>query len=107
MPGDPGGRHEAVNQALCDFFGLDAETLTHTTWQELTHGETLERDLRLTEDVLVEPARQIPGDRQYIHADGHLIWGDLSTSCLRDADGQVEYFISQIIDITAEVEARR
>lgn len=103
----PEGRYEAVNQALCDFFGLDAETLTHTTWQELTHGETLERDLRLTEDVLAGRRDKYRVTKQYIHSDGHLIWGDLSTSCLRDADGQVEYFISQIIDITAEVEARR
>lgn len=103
----PEGRYEAVNQALCDFFGLDAETLNRTTWQELTHGETLERDLGLAEDVLAGRRDHYRVTKQYIHADGHLIWGDLSTSCLRDANGQVEYFISQIIDITAEVEARR
>ena len=31
----PDGRYETVNQALCDFFGLDAETLTRTTWPML------------------------------------------------------------------------
>ena len=30
-----------------------------------------------------------------------------SVSCIRDAEGRVERFISQIIDVTAEVEARR
>ena len=45
--------------------------------------------------------------KQYIHADGHLIWGDLSVSCLRKPNGEVENFVSQIIDITAEVEAQR
>ena len=103
----PEGRYEAVNQALCDFFGRDAETLNRMTWQELTHGETLERDLRLVEDVLAGRRDSYRVTKQYIHAGGHLIWGDLSVSCLRDADGQVEYFISQVIDITAEVEARQ
>ena len=36
-----------------------------------------------------------------------MVWGDLSVSCLRSADGQPEGFIAQIIDVTSEVEARR
>ena len=103
----PGGRYDTVNQALCDFFGLDAETLTRTTWQELTPGETLERDLRLAEDVLAGRRDHYRVTKQYIHSDGHLIWGDLSVSALRDTAGQVEYFVSQVVDITAEMEARR
>lgn len=101
------GRYEAVNAALCDFFGYDEPTLTRMTWQELTAGETLERDLRLAEDVLAGRRDHYRVTKQYIHADGHLIWGDLSVSALRDAGGQVEYFVSQVVDITAEVEARR
>lgn len=101
------GRYAIVNQALCDYFGYDEQTLTRMTWQELTHGETLERDLRLSEDVLAGRRDHYRITKQYIHADGHLIWGDLSVSALRDASGQVEYFVSQVIDITAEVEARR
>ena len=34
--------------------------------------------------------------KQYIHADGHPIWGDLSVGCIRDDRGEVETFISQI-----------
>ena len=103
----PDGRYEEVNQALCDFFGYDAETLKTKTWQELTTGDTLERDLRKTEDALAGRIDQYRLTKQYIHADGHLIWADLSVSCVRDAEGHVEYFVSQAIDITAEVESRR
>lgn len=103
----PQGRYEAVNQALCDILGYDAQTLSSMTWQELTHGETLERDLRLVEDVLAGRRDNYRVTKQYIHAAGHLIWADLSVSALRDANGQVELFVSQVIDITAEVEARR
>lgn len=102
----PAGRYEAVNQALCDFFGLDADALTRKTWQELTHGETLERDLRLAEDVLAGRRDHYRVTKQYIHSSGRLIWGDLSVSALRDTTGQVEYFVSQVVDITAEMEAR-
>lgn len=103
----PEGRYEAVNQALCDFFGYDAPTLRGMSWQELTAGDTLERDLRLADDVLAGRRDHYRVTKQYIHAAGHLIWGDLSVSAVRDSEGQVEYFVSQVIDITAEVEARR
>ncbi|MEI6506768.1 MAG: PAS domain S-box protein, partial [Planctomycetota bacterium] len=39
------GRFVEVNDALCQLFGYDAETLTQKTWQELTAPEYLEADL--------------------------------------------------------------
>jgi PAS domain S-box-containing protein len=89
----PDGRYEAINQALCDFFGYDAETLKTKTWQELTSGETLERDFRKADEVLAGLIDHYRVKTQYIHADGHPIWADLSVSCLRDSHGEVEYFI--------------
>ena len=103
----PEGRFEIVNQALCDFYGYDAETLKTMSWQELTAPDSLEDDLRRVDDVLAGRIDRYRLVKQYIHADGHLIWGDLTVSCLRDANGTVEYFVSQIIDITKEVETRR
>lgn len=46
-------------------------------------------------------------EKQYIHADGHPIWGDLSVGCVRDPDGQVKVLTAQIVDIDDEVRARR
>lgn len=103
----PDGRFETVNPALCEFFGYDAETLKTKTWQELTAGDSLERDLRNADDMLAGRIDHYRLTKQYIHADGHLIWADLSVSCVRDARGQVEFFVSQIVDITAEVENKR
>ncbi len=58
----------------------------------------------VNDEVLADRIDRYRLVKQYIHADGHLIWGDLTVSCLRDAHGEVEYFVSQIIDITKEVE---
>jgi PAS domain S-box-containing protein len=101
----PDGRFIEVNDSLCRFFGYGAEMLTAKTWQELTAPDYLEADLNKVNDVLdgrLESYRMV---KQYVHADGQLIWGDLSVSCIRDEHGFVEYFISQITDITAQVEA--
>jgi sigma-B regulation protein RsbU (phosphoserine phosphatase) len=102
----PEGRFEAVNLALCHFFGYDADTLQQKTWQELTAAEYLEADLGNVDDVLAGRIDSYRMLKQFVHADGSLIWGDLSVSCLRNPMGMVENFLSQITDITAEVEAR-
>lgn len=101
----PDGRFETINDALCRLFGYEAETFMQKDWQALTAPEYLEADLKHLKDLVEGRADSFRLIKQYIHADGHLIWGDLSTSCVRDGDGKVERFISQVIDITAAMEA--
>jgi sigma-B regulation protein RsbU (phosphoserine phosphatase) len=91
---------------MCDFFGYDAETLRTKTWQELTAPDYLDADLANFREMLAGHIESYRINKQYIHADGRLIWGDLSVSCLRTPDGEVETFIKQIIDITDQVQAR-
>ncbi len=99
------GRFTEVNDALCRFFGYDAETLTQKTFQEVTAPEYLAVERENVNEVVDGRTDSFRMTKQYIHSDGHLIWGDLSVSCIRDERGQVENFIGQIIDITAQVEA--
>ena len=99
------GNFVEVNDALCGFFGYDVDTLRHKTWQELTAADYLEADLDKRNEVLAGGIESYRMTKQFIHADGHLIWGDLSVSCIRDASGGVEMFIGQITDINAEVAA--
>ncbi|MCB0931505.1 MAG: PAS domain S-box protein [Mycobacterium sp.] len=101
----PDGRLLEVNNALCDLFGYDAETLTQKTWQELTAPEHLEVDLKYVEDVKTGRIDSYRLLKQYIHANGHRIWGDSSVGCVRDDDAQLELFISQVVDVTATIQA--
>ncbi len=101
----PDGRFEEVNGALCELFGYDAEKLKQKRWQDLTAPDYLDADLKSFNDVLqgrIDSYRML---KQYIRSDGYPIWGDLSVSCVRDGNGEVENFISQITDVTAEVQA--
>ena len=101
----PDGRFYELNDSLCRFFGYDAETLKRKTWQELTAPEFLAADQGNIDDLLEGRADSYRMVKQFIHADGHPIWGDLSVSCVRNEDGSVENFISQITDISAVVAA--
>ena len=102
---DRDGGFVEVNAALCELFGYSADALVQKTWQELTAPEYLAADLQNVEDVLAGRIDSYRMRKQYIHAAGHRIWGDLSVSCIRDENGQVENFVSQIADVTAIVEA--
>jgi len=100
------GRYEVVNQALCRFFGYDADTMLQMTWQDLTAADDLEPDLDRIDNLLAGRTDAYRKKKQYIHADGRLIWGDLTVSAMRKPNGHVENLIAQIVDITAEMETR-
>ena len=100
------GNFVEFNPALCEFFGYDAETLSRLTWQALTAADYLEADLANRAEILAGRSESYRVVKKFIHANGHPIWGDLAVSCLRAADGQVEVFIGQITDVTAEMQAR-
>lgn len=102
---NPDGGVLAVNDALCGLFGYDAATMKFKTWQELTAPEFLEADQQYINELLDGERDSYRFLKQYIHADGHRIWGDLSVSCVRDGNGRVESVIAQIIDVTPTIEA--
>lgn len=102
---DPAGGFIEVNDALCEFFGYDADSLKRMTWQELTAPDYLDADLSKVEDLLNGRMDSYRMLKQYVHSCGDLIWGDLSVSCVRDDQGRVEQFISQITDVTPIVQA--
>lgn len=101
----PAGGFTDVNNAACALFGYDAESLKQMTWQELTAEEYLDADLHNVADVKAGRRDSYRMLKQYIHADGHRIWADLAVAAMRDENGEVEQFIAQIIDITAEMHA--
>lgn len=102
----PEGRLDVVNEALCRLLGYDEETVKTKTWQELTPDTYLEHDEQNTAELLAGRLDTYRVTKQHIHADGHLVWVDLSVSCLRDAGGEVQYLVAQGVDISEEVAAQ-
>lgn len=103
----PEGKLDVVNQALCELLGYDEATLKTKTWQETTPAGYLEADVENTEHLIAGRLDTYRVTKQHIHADGHLVWVDLSMSCLRDAAGEVQYLVAQGVDISEQMEATR
>jgi len=103
----PDGGFTEVNDAMCEFFGYDADTLLTKNWLDLTAPGDRALTLKNRDDLVAGRIDSYRMLKQYIHADGHLIWGDITVGCLRDDNGRIQTLVTHIVDVTDEVQARK
>lgn len=103
---EPDGSFGDVNQAVCAFFGFSRDELLGKTWQELTHPDDLEIDLAEVHRILRGDTEHYRLTKRYLDSTGRTRYGDLSVTGIRDDDGSLSYFVSQIVDITEQTESR-
>ena len=94
-----------VNQAMCDMLGYSHAELLERTWADLTHPEDLVRDVAAFERVVRGEVDSYQLDKRYLHKRGDVVHATINVKASRGADGQLEYFIATVTDITARVAA--
>ncbi len=102
----PAGEWLWVNRAMCSILGREESELLTLTFQDLTHPDDLDADLGLVERLLCGEIDRYRMEKRYLHADGHIVWAELSVSLVRDELGQPRHFVSQVQDITTLHDAR-
>jgi len=103
----PDGRFLLVNPAMCQMLGRDSERMLGLTWQEITHPDDVAVGEHLWADVIAGRIPSFHLRKRYLKADGSLLWGDLSVSCVRNDDLTVHYLIAQIVDVTDRVRVEK
>ncbi len=96
----PDGRLLQVNRFTCEILGYSEEELTSMTWEAINHPDEVDITRDHIRRILAGEIESYQLEKRYIHKDGHVLWGHLSTSLVRDADGTPLYLLSQIQDIT-------
>ena len=96
----PDGRWLHVNQHLCDITGYTEVELRARTFQEITHPDDLAADLAQVRSMLAGIVDTCRSEKRYLRKDGSVIWVDRFVSCVRTAEGAVNYFISVVQDIS-------
>jgi PAS domain S-box-containing protein len=96
-----GGRLFHVNRAFCEMLGYTAVELLNLNYQELTHPQDLESDYVWRGRLLAGEAAAFDQEKRYVTRQGETIWTSTRTALLRYADGSPQFFITQVLDITA------
>ena len=94
-----------VNHRLCSKLGYTEHELTQLTFQEITHPDDLENDLSLLQELIDGKRTHYEMEKRYFHKNGKTVYAILFVSMVKDVDGNILHFISQILDISERKEA--
>ncbi len=90
-----------VNNKLCQVLGYDRDELLQKTWAEMTHPDDLAADVTNFNQVLAGECDGYSMNKRFLRRDGKVIDAFISVSCVRSANGEVDYLIGMVQDITA------
>jgi PAS domain S-box-containing protein len=94
------GRLVDVNSALCEIVGHRREDVLALNLRDLTYEEDRGADAYIVRQVVEGNRRTSQFQQRFIHAEGHLVWVNVSLSFVPGTKGSPEYFIAQIEDVT-------
>jgi PAS domain S-box-containing protein len=100
----PSGEVNA-NKALCEMLGYTREELNQKKWQDITHPDDIALTQKALDEIISGKKDSVRLVKKYIHKNGSIVWGDLSTSLRRDEAGKPLYFMSSVVDITERKKA--
>lgn len=95
----PQGSWLKVNSSLCEILGYKNEELLKMTFQQITHPDDLNKDLKQIDFMLRNRIEQYQIEKRLQHKNGSYIWVLKTVSMICEADNTPLYFISQIQDI--------
>lgn len=101
------GRWLQVNPALCRLLGYSKEELLEKDFQSITYPDDLEPYVEALVRLLLNEINACQLEKRYYHKSGRLVWTLLSVSLMRRADGEPDFLIAQIQDISERKEMER
>ncbi len=94
------GHFIRVNNRLCEIVGYSKEELEGMTVNDISHPQDKEISPEFFRRSISGEIESTTYEKRYIHKQGHLVWGQISTSLVRNPEGNPFYFISHVQDIT-------
>ena len=68
----------------------------------MTHPEDIEKDIAEFERVIRGESEGYAMNKRYIRKDGSIVMANIDVKCVRRTDGEVNYFVAMIRDITEQ-----
>lgn len=89
-----------VNKRMCDIFGYSTEELESMTVNDIAHPEDIDISPEFIRRSISGETESTIFEKRYIHKQGHVVWGQVSSSLAKDSEGESLYFISHVQDIS-------
>ncbi len=99
------GRILRANRAHCEFLGYSEQELAGMSILDVTYPEDREETSKVSRQMREGGARIDRHQKRYVRKNGELVWGEVSVSVIKDADGRLNYTVAQIVDITRRRQA--
>jgi PAS domain S-box-containing protein len=101
----PDGRLLRVNRAMCAMFGYSKDELESMTIDDITHPDYLNVSPTFIQQATSGQVTHSEFEKQYIHKEGRIVWGRVSSALVRNPAGTPRYFISLVQDVTERKQA--
>jgi PAS domain S-box-containing protein len=89
-----------ANDAFCRMLGYAESELIGKSFQDMTFPEDRLVGGQLVRTVLAGETDSFELEKRYVHKDGTVVWGLVSSTLIRDTQNRPLHFVTQIQDIT-------
>ncbi len=95
-----GNKALLCNQKYCEILGYSQEELLTIDYRQRTHPEDLTIDEEYTRQLIAGEIDTFDIEKRYIRKDKSVVWTNLSLSLVRDENGEPDYAIVVVQDIS-------
>ncbi len=96
---------EQANPTYCRMLGYTEPELIGKTISDITHPDDLPENLEKQTRLGRGEIENYTMEKRFLHKDGHPVYGLLNASLVRDNEGNPEYFLGNVVDITDSKQA--
>ncbi len=89
-----------TNRALQQMLGYNAEELQQLKRHDFTHAQDHQEEENHYQRLLAGESDYYQVEKRFVRKDGRIIWGRLTVSLVRDAEGKPQFPLAMIEDIT-------
>jgi PAS domain S-box-containing protein len=105
---DMDGRILESNKVLQEMLGYTGEELRQLALETITHPDDYQAEARHMRDTLVARREDdiYRAEKRFVHKDGRILWGRLTSSLIWDSDGTPLFGIGMVENITEHKHAQ-
>jgi PAS domain S-box-containing protein len=101
----PEGRYLAANGTFCDYLGYTEKELLGKTVQSLTFAEDWPSFSQKLNEALTNEGSFQSFEKRCLHKSGRIVCTESTASVIRSRDGNPQYIVGGVLDITKRKEA--